>query len=83
MTLTRAVKVDGISYVPASELARELDVSRQTLWRWRREKKIPAGHRFRNGMIVFSEIEAEAVRRHAQRLEPLDFGALNQLGLFD
>ena len=77
------VTIDGVSYVAATRLARELGVSRQTLWRWRTEGKIPAGNRFRNGRIVYSPTEAELVRSYAQQLEPLDNAPLAQLPLFE
>ncbi len=77
------VEIDGIRYVPASELTEELGISRQTLWRWRNEDKIPQGHRFRDSRILFTSIEAEAIRRHALRLEPIDPIERNQLKLFE
>jgi len=77
------VVVEGVSYVPAADLARELGVTRQTIWRWRTEGKIPAGHRFRNGRVLFSSTEADAVRRFARQIEPLDRTPAGQLGLFE
>ena len=65
------LQVDGVRYLSAGELAKELDVSRQTLWRWRREGKIPAGHRYRDQQVVFSEAEASAVRAFANKIEPI------------
>ncbi len=76
------VTVEGVSYVPATDLARELGVTRQTVWRWRTEGKIPAGSRFRNGRILFSPTEVEAIRRFSQQLEPLDDAVSDQLALF-
>jgi len=77
------VEIDGIQYVSAAELAKELGIARQTLWRWRSEGKIPPGHRFRSSRIVFTPTEAEAIRRHALRLEPIDPVDANQLNLFE
>ncbi len=77
-----ALKIDGIAYLAAIELLRELDISRQTLWRWRREGRIPPGHRFRDGKVVFTQQEADEIRRYANRIEPIDEAQSNQLGLF-
>lgn len=76
-------KVDGIEYFSTAEVLREVGVARQTLWRWRQEGKIPAGHRFRDRMIFFTARELEAVREYANRIEPIDKGAANQLKLFN
>ena len=54
--------IDGIRYYTATEVARELGVSRQTIWRWRREARIPPGNRFRDGQVMFAESELQAVR---------------------
>jgi transposase-like protein len=62
--------VDGTAYYPAAAVARALGVSRQTLWRWRHEERIPLGRRFRDGQILFTEAEVEAIRTYANRLEP-------------
>ena len=82
-TVPMAFEISGTPYVAANELLQELDISRQTLWRWRREGHIPQGHRFRDGKVVFTQDEAEQVRRFANRLEPIDQADRNQLGLFN
>lgn len=66
--------VMGGIYYSAAELVGELGISRQTLWRWRKEAKIPSGHRFRNGQVLFSEAELEKIRRFACRIEPIGKG---------
>jgi len=65
------LEVSGSKYFTASELAIELSVSRQTIWRWRREGKIPSGSRFRNRQVVFTPQEADAVLEYANRVEPI------------
>lgn len=59
-------------YYAAADVARAVGVSRQTLWRWRSEGKVPSGYRFRNGQVVFSEADFAAVRDFATRLIPVD-----------
>ena len=75
--------IDGIRYYSATEVARELGVSRQTIWRWRKEARIPPGYRFRDGQVMFTESELQAVREYGNRIEPLASKNLNQLKLFN
>ena len=77
------VVIDGITYFSGSELASEVCISRQTLWRWRREGSVPVGHRHRSGKIVFTSAEAAAVRQYANRIEPIVSCEEDQLRLFD
>ena len=76
------LEIEGTAYVSGNDLQRELGVSRQTLWRWRREGHIPQGHRFRDGKVLFTQEEAAEIRRFANRIEPIDAAGRNQLGLF-
>lgn len=75
------VTVGASTYVLASVLETELMVSRQTMWRWRAEEKIPAGHVYRK-QLVFTEDEADLVRKYANRVEPAKPSTPRQLGLF-
>ena len=75
--------VNEISYITASELLEELDVTRQTLWRWRQEGKIPSGHRYRGRQVLFSAEEVEVIREFANRIEPIDGSSGGQLNLFN
>jgi hypothetical protein len=81
------LEIDGVSYFSASELLVELGVSRQTLWRWRQQRKIPAGHRYRDKTILFTADEVELIRQYANRIEPNEKAneqpGFRQLGLFN
>ena len=77
-----ALQISGTPYIAGIELLGELGISRQTLWRWRREGHIPPGHRFRDGKVMFTQEEADEIRRFANRIEPIDEAERNQLGLF-
>lgn len=77
------VELDSGRFFTAQEVTREVGVTRQTLWRWRRAGKIPAGHRFRNGQILYSTEDLEAVREYANRLVPLSAEDSHQLSIFD
>ena len=75
--------INGVEYFSATELAYELGISRQTLWRWRQEGKIPHGHRFRDKRILFTSEEAKAVREYSTRLEPANPLNPDQFKLFN
>jgi hypothetical protein len=81
------LEIEGVTYFSATDLMTELGVSRQTLWRWRRLGKIPAGHRYRDRTILFTADEVELIRQYANRIEPT--GKIDrqprfrQLGLFN
>ena len=75
--------INEISYIAASELLEQLDISRQTLWRWRQEGKIPAGHRFRGKQVLFSPEEVEVILEYANRIEPIAGSSDAQLNLFN
>ena len=71
-------EIDSSEYWTAAELIRELRVSRQTLWRWRRLHKIPVGRRFRDGQVLFTTAEAESIRHYANKVEPVATVPVNQ-----
>lgn len=70
MTRSAQILKDGIEYFAATAVARSVGISRQTLWRWRTEGKVPTGHRFRTGEIFFTRDEADRVREYATLFEP-------------
>lgn len=76
------VKVDGVTYYSASEVARAAGISRQSLWRWRTEGKVPLGRRYRDRQILFTVRELEQVKEYANRLEPAE-PASQQIRLFN
>ena len=75
--------VNEVSYLTASELLDQLDITRQTLWRWRQEGKIPAGHRYRGRQVIFSEEEVEVIKEFANRIEPIEGSVGGQMNLFN
>ena len=77
------VKVNGISYLTTTDVLKQVNVTRQTLWRWRQEGKIPVGSRLRNRQVVFSLEEVDTIRDFANRIEPISDPGLVQLGLFN
>ena len=76
------IEIEGTQYLSATEVAEQAGVSRQTLWRWRREAKIPSGHRYRDRQIVFTPDEVAEITAYANRIEPIASGARGQRRLF-
>ena len=76
--------IDEITYFQTQEVLDEIGVSRQTLWRWRKEEPdFPQGARFR-GKLVFSASELEEIRERAFRVEPVEAVVEDgQLALFE
>ncbi len=77
------VKLGEDIYYSTIEVAKKVGVSRQTLWRWRQQRMIPAGNRYRGRQVLFSDSELKAVLEYANRIEPIEFAAERQLGLFN
>ena len=77
------VDIDGQEYLSASEVADRVNVSRQTLWRWRQDDLVPQGHRYRGRQVVFSPEEIQAIADYAYRMEPIAPVLSSQLRLFD
>lgn len=72
------IRIDGITYFSAVDVQREIGVARQTLWRWRRARKIPPGRRYRDRQVVFTREEVDAIRKYANRLVPTDASGVDQ-----
>lgn len=66
------IEIEGVQYFTAADIQREVGVVRQTLWRWRRARRIPQGRRYRDKTIVFTRSEVEAIREYSNRLEPAE-----------
>jgi hypothetical protein len=77
------IEIEGVSYFSAADVQKELGTTRQTLWRWRKEAKIPQGRRYRDRQIVFTGAEVQAIRDYANRLAPAEISGASQLSLFN
>jgi hypothetical protein len=75
------IQLNGRPYFAVNEVLADTGVSRQTLWRWRQDGKVPLGHRFRDRQVLFDEDDFQAIRAYATHVEPLD-GPGSQLNLF-
>lgn len=67
----KSIIIDGVTYISTSAVLEALSISRQTLWRWRREGKVPLGRRYRGKHVVFSQADFEAISAYANLLEPI------------
>ena len=76
------ITIQGRSYLTASDVLARIPVTRQTLWRWRQEGKIPAGYRYRGKQVLFSPEEVAVIEAYANRIEPIEPNGTRQLGLF-
>lgn len=63
-------EIEGVQYFSTVDVLEATGVSRQTLWRWRQDGRVPGGHRFRNGQVLFTESEFEEILAYANRVEP-------------
>jgi predicted DNA-binding transcriptional regulator AlpA len=64
------VLIARVEYFTAADIQREVGIARQTLWRWRKSRKIPQGLRYRDRQVVFTRKDVEAIREYSNRLEP-------------
>ena len=77
------LEIAGAEYVTTAEVCRLVGISRQTLWRWRQDARIPSGRRFRGQRLVFSREDVDQIRQYASLLEPADQPPKAQLSLFN
>jgi predicted DNA-binding transcriptional regulator AlpA len=77
-----SIEIDGVRYNSATDIQRDVGVARQTLWRWRKDRKIPQGRRYRDRQVLFTQEEVDEIREYANRLEPAEIANSAQLKLF-
>lgn len=58
-----AVEIEGDRYYSLQEVAELVNVSRQTLWRWRQEGSVPLGRSLRGRQLLFSEFELNLIQK--------------------
>lgn len=76
------MQIKEIDYFSAADIQQEIGVVRQTLWRWRKAKKIPRGRLYRGRQVVFTKQEVEEIRQYANRIEPAGPSDSDQMKLF-
>jgi excisionase family DNA binding protein len=80
---TLPVQLGTQVYLTNTEVAKSLGISRQSLWRWRTEGRIPAGRQYRGRQVLFTREEVDQIAGYAHRVEPLGPERGPQLGLFN
>ena len=78
------VDVNGTTFYNISEVSEVVGVTRQSIWRWRKNEKIPPGRKFRGRDVLYTQDEMERIFEYAHRMEPA--GASNfedQMRLFE
>ena len=69
---TVPILVSGTHFYTATDTTELVGVSRQSLWRWRRESLVPCGRRYRGRELLYTREEVEAIYAYAHRLERAD-----------
>lgn len=77
------VEINGKEYLQVTEIVEEIGVTRQTLWRWRRDGTIPIGRKYRGRQIIYTPSEVELIRQFAERIEPIDDQHRREKTLFE
>jgi len=76
-------EIKGLKYFSLSEAADQANVTRQTLWRWRQERKVPMGHKYRGRQVIYTPAEVRGIEEFANRIDPIDPPSPGQRDLFD
>ena len=61
--------IRGLQYWTATEVIREIGVTRMTFWRWRKTGVIPRGALYRDRTVIFTFEELEAIRNYSTRID--------------
>ena len=61
--------IEGVEYYTTAEVTSAAGISRQTLWRWRKEGLVPQGHTFRSRGVLYSRSERDQIVAYANRVE--------------
>ena len=77
------IEISGLRYFLLSEVAEQAQVTRQTLWRWRQEGKVPLGHKYRGRKVIYTPAEVREIERYANRIVPIDAPDPEQQDLFE
>lgn len=77
------IRISEHEYFTSLEVCKRAGISRQTLWRWRQEGKVPVGKRLRRKQLVFTSEELAQIEQYATQLEPAPPPRRAQMNLFD
>lgn len=74
--------IHEVEYFTHCEVADQVGIDRTTLWRWKKEGKVPPGRRFRGNQVLFTAAEVKVIEDYAFRIEPISTADRDQLRLF-
>ena len=75
------LEIQGRVYHPTSSVIKQLQVTRQTLWRWRKRGLIPPGHSLPNRRVYYTDAEVEKIWAYCRQVE--QNAVINQISLFE
>ncbi|NPU83228.1 MAG: hypothetical protein HPY65_01980 [Syntrophaceae bacterium] len=78
----KEIILNDVVYYAAADIIKELQISRQTFWRWRHDRKIPSGHRFRDRRLLYQQGEFAEICDYANKVESIPVKNDGQLNLF-
>ena len=78
-----AIDINGKTYFQITEVIENTGITRQTLWRWRRDGCIPAGRKYRGRLVLYTSDEVELIRQYADRIEPITDNPNREKTLFE
>lgn len=77
------ININGDNYWTVNEVAKLVNITRQTLWRWRNKGLVPSGSKYRNRLIIFNEFEISRIQEYANRIEPIYKASKKNTFLFE
>ena len=83
LRLLMPLSLDDVTYYTVNEVAEHVGRARETIWRWRRDGKVPNGRPYRDRERLFTEAELQQIHAYAHRLGPSEDVDPNQIRLFN
>ena len=66
--------IEGVEWYSLEEVETLAGVPHMTLYRWRRNRLVPAGHRRPNNRVYFTRPEIDAIRAYKTTTVPAEVG---------
>lgn len=75
-------EIRGVTYFTQKEVLNRIGRERTTLWRWRKDGKVPMGSSSNSKQVYFTAAEAAAIETYAVEVEPIKVSDPTQMRLF-
>ena len=75
-------EIHGVTYFTQKEILSRIGRERTTLWRWRKDGKVPMGSTSNSKQVYFTAAEAAAIETYAVEVEPINMSDPTQMRLF-